>query len=81
MLLRRRIVAAVRLIVSCRSCRRAVALVSDIDDATLNVLATHLRCLHRDEEPGKLPKEVMHQFRVIAAEPPSFRRRLRETRR
>jgi len=54
------------------------ALVPDIDDAALNVLATHLRCLHRNEEPSKLPKEVMHHFRVIAAEPPWFRRRLRE---
>jgi hypothetical protein len=63
--------AAARLVVSCRSCRRAVALVPDIDDAALNVLATHLRCLHPDETPGELrhPRDLLHRFRVAAAEP------------
>ena len=28
------------------------------------MLATHLRCLHGDEEPGKLPKEVMQRIGV-----------------
>jgi len=77
-LLRGLAVAAARLLVSCRSCRRSVALVPRLDDAALGVLVNHLRCLHRDGEPGKLPKEVMQHFKVIPAEAPWFRHRLRE---
>src|SRR5207237_9853048 len=63
--------AAGRLVVSCRSCRRAIALVPDIDDAALNVLATHVRCFHPDEAPGEQghPRDLLHRFRVTRAEP------------
>jgi len=63
--------AAARVVVSCRSCRRAVALVPDIDDAALNVLAMLLRCVHPDEAPEEPqhPRDLLHRFRVTAAEP------------
>jgi len=58
-----------RLLISCRSCRRAVALVRDVDAAALIVLARHLRCLHRNTAPGEepTPKELLRRFRVATA--------------
>src|SRR5262249_5436773 len=63
--------AAARLLVSCRSCRRAVALVPDINNAALVVLATRLRCLHRGAAPGEqsTPTALLRRFRFAAAEP------------
>jgi len=71
--------AAARLVVSCRSCRRDVALIPRIDDAALVVLETHLRCLHRDEAPGEQPspRELLRRFRVEPTEPRWVRKILR----
>ena len=66
--------AAARLLISCRSCRKTVALVPGVNAAALIVLATHLRCLHRDEAPGEqpTPKQLFRRFRVAAVEPRRF---------
>ena len=71
--------AAARLLVSCRSCHRTVALVPEVNAAVLVVLATHLRCLHRDDLPGEQTsaKELLRRFRVAAAEPRRARQVLR----
>src|SRR5690349_3557049 len=63
--------AAARLLISCRSCRRSVALVPNVNTAALVVLANHLRCLHSDEAPGEqpTPKELLRRFRIAANEP------------
>jgi hypothetical protein len=55
-----------RLLISCRSCRRHVVLVRNVNTAALNVLATHLRCLHRDDAPREQSssKELLRRFRV-----------------
>jgi hypothetical protein len=65
-----------RLLLSCRSCRRNVVLVRDVNTAALNVLATHLRCLHRDAAPPEQSssKELLRRFRVAREQSPSTMR-------
>ena len=55
-----------RLLISCRSCRRGIAFVRDVDAAALIILATHLRCLHRDTALHEQPttKELLRRFRI-----------------
>ena len=60
-----------RLLVSCRSCLRAVALVPRIDSAALVPLEQHLRQLHHEEVLIEQPtaKETLRHFRIAAIEP------------
>jgi hypothetical protein len=65
-----------RLLISCRSCRRNVVLARNVNTAALNVLATHLRCLHRDDAPRERAssKELLRRFRVAREQSPSMMR-------
>jgi len=62
-----------RLRISCRHCRRPVALVHDLRLSTLTVMATHLRRFHPQEQLGDDPTRdaILSHFAITPVDPNS----------
>ncbi len=61
--------AGTRRLISCRHCHRPIALVHDVGETALTVMATHLRGLHPQEEVGEHPgpEAILPHFRITPA--------------